>query len=39
MLEAAGREGLIVLPAIAKRMDEVIAMGYGKEDMGAMTRR
>jgi 3-hydroxyisobutyrate dehydrogenase-like beta-hydroxyacid dehydrogenase len=34
MLEAAGTERLIVLPAIAKRMDEAIAAGHGQHDMG-----
>lgn len=36
MLEAAGAEALIALPAIAKRMDEAIADGHGKEDLGAI---
>jgi 3-hydroxyisobutyrate dehydrogenase-like beta-hydroxyacid dehydrogenase len=36
MLEAAGAEPLIVLPAIAKRMDEAIARGHGRDDMGAI---
>jgi 3-hydroxyisobutyrate dehydrogenase len=34
MIEAAGREPLTVLPAIAARMDEAIAAGHGKDDMG-----
>jgi 3-hydroxyisobutyrate dehydrogenase-like beta-hydroxyacid dehydrogenase len=34
MLEAAGNEPLVVLPAIARRMDEAIAEGHGKDDMG-----
>ena len=38
MLEAAGEEPLAVLPAIARRMDEVIANGYGHEDVGAVMR-
>jgi 3-hydroxyisobutyrate dehydrogenase len=37
MIEAAGPEPLAVLPAIARRMDEAIAAGHGKEDMGAIT--
>jgi 3-hydroxyisobutyrate dehydrogenase-like beta-hydroxyacid dehydrogenase len=36
MIEAAGREPLTVLPAIAARMDEAIAAGHGKDDMGAI---
>ncbi len=36
MIEAAGQEPLAVLPAIAKRMDEAIANGHGKDDLGAM---
>jgi 3-hydroxyisobutyrate dehydrogenase-like beta-hydroxyacid dehydrogenase len=36
MIEAAGREPLVVLPSIARRMDEAIASGYGKADMGAI---
>jgi 3-hydroxyisobutyrate dehydrogenase len=36
MLAAAGAEPLIALPAIAKRMDEVIASGGGEQDMAAM---
>lgn len=36
MLEAAGAEALIALPAIAARMDEAIANGHGKEDLGAI---
>lgn len=36
MIEAAGREPLSVLPAIAARMDEAIAAGHGKDDMGAI---
>lgn len=38
MLEAAGTEPLGILPAIARRMDDAIAAGYGHEDMGALTR-
>ena len=36
MLEAAGAEPLTALPAIAKRMDEAIASGHGKDDLGAI---
>jgi 3-hydroxyisobutyrate dehydrogenase-like beta-hydroxyacid dehydrogenase len=36
MIEAAGPEPLAVLPAIAARMDEAIAAGHGKDDMGAI---
>ena len=36
MLEAAGNEPLVSLPALAKRMDEAIASGHGKDDLGAI---
>ncbi|MFN7915261.1 MAG: NAD(P)-dependent oxidoreductase [Vicinamibacterales bacterium] len=36
MLEAAGQEALVSLPSIAKRMDEAIADGHGKDDLGAI---
>jgi 3-hydroxyisobutyrate dehydrogenase-like beta-hydroxyacid dehydrogenase len=36
MLEAAGDEPLVVLPAVAKRMDEAIASGHGHDDLGAI---
>lgn len=36
MLEAAGQEPLVSLPAIATRMDEAIAAGHGKDDLGAI---
>lgn len=36
MIEAAGQEALVSLPAIAKRMDEAIADGHGKDDLGAI---
>jgi 3-hydroxyisobutyrate dehydrogenase len=36
MLEAAGSEPLVVLPAIATRMDEAIAGGHGQHDLGAI---
>ena len=39
MIEAAGREPLTVLPAIAARIDEAIAAGHGKDDMGAIALR
>ena len=36
MLEAAGDEPLTALPSIAQRMDEAIAQGHGKDDLGAI---
>src|SRR4051812_33394558 len=36
MLEAADGEPLVVLPPIAKRMDDAIAKGHGAEDLGAI---
>jgi 3-hydroxyisobutyrate dehydrogenase len=36
MLDAAGDERLVVLPAIAKRMDRAIANGHGQEDLAAI---
>ena len=36
MIEAAGSEPLTVLPAIAQRMDQAIAKGHGREDLGAI---
>jgi 3-hydroxyisobutyrate dehydrogenase len=36
MLEAAGSQPLIVLPALAARMDEAIAAGHGKDDLAAI---
>lgn len=39
MIEAAGSEPLTVLPAVAARMDEAIAAGHGKDDMGAIALR
>jgi 3-hydroxyisobutyrate dehydrogenase len=36
MLESAGDRPLIVLPALAARMDEVIAAGHGKDDLAAI---
>jgi 3-hydroxyisobutyrate dehydrogenase len=38
MIEAAGDQPLLVLPPLAARMDEVIAAGYGDEDLGAIMR-
>lgn len=38
MLEAAGGERLVVLPAIARRMDRAIANGHGQEDLAAIMR-
>jgi 3-hydroxyisobutyrate dehydrogenase-like beta-hydroxyacid dehydrogenase len=36
MIESAGDQPLIVLPALADRMDEVIATGHGKDDLAAI---
>ena len=36
MLEAAAGQPMTVLPAIAKAMDEAIANGHGKDDLGAI---
>jgi 3-hydroxyisobutyrate dehydrogenase len=36
MLEAAGDQPMAVLPCIAKRMDEAIGKGHGKDDLGAI---
>jgi len=36
MIEAAGSRELSVLPAVAKRMDELIARGYGEKDLGVL---
>ena len=36
MLESAGSMPLIVLPALAARMDEMIAAGHGKDDVAAI---
>jgi len=36
MLEAAGSQPMAVLPAIAERMDDAIAKGHGKDDLGAI---
>ena len=36
MTAAAGKETLIALPAVAKRMDELIAAGHGQDDLAAL---
>jgi 3-hydroxyisobutyrate dehydrogenase len=36
MLESAGGQPLIVLPALAARMDEMIAAGHGRDDVAAI---
>jgi 3-hydroxyisobutyrate dehydrogenase-like beta-hydroxyacid dehydrogenase len=36
MIDAAGSEPLVVLDAIARRMDRAIADGHGKDDLGAI---
>jgi hypothetical protein len=36
MLEAAGEAPLTVLPAIAGRMDALLARGLGGEDLGVL---
>jgi len=36
MLESAGQQPLIVLPALAARMDEMIAAGHGRDDVAAI---
>jgi len=36
MIEAAGGQPMVVVPCIAKRMDEAIAEGHGHEDLGAI---
>ena len=36
MLEAAGVQPMVVLPAIAQAMDEAIAKGHGQDDLGAI---
>jgi 3-hydroxyisobutyrate dehydrogenase-like beta-hydroxyacid dehydrogenase len=36
MLEAADGQPLVVLPQIAKRMDDAIAKGHGRDDLGAI---
>ena len=34
--QAADGQPLTVLPGIAKRMDDAIASGHGKDDLGAI---
>ena len=36
MLDAAGSQPMVVLPAIADRMDQAIASGHGHEDLGVI---
>ena len=36
MLEAAAGQPMTVLPSIAKAMDEAIANGHGKDDLGSI---
>ena len=36
MIESAGRQPLVVLPALAARMDEMIAAGHSKDDFSAI---
>jgi len=36
MLEAGGGQPMLVMPSVAKRMDEAIAQGRGREDLGAI---
>jgi 3-hydroxyisobutyrate dehydrogenase-like beta-hydroxyacid dehydrogenase len=36
MIEAAGERELTFLPALARRMDELIARGYGEKDLGIL---
>ena len=36
MIDAAGSQPMVVLPGIANRMDEAIAQGRGKEDLGSI---
>ncbi|MEQ1508052.1 MAG: NAD(P)-binding domain-containing protein [Myxococcota bacterium] len=38
MVEAAGDQRLIALPAIARRMDELLADGHGSDDLTALGR-
>ena len=37
MIEAAGPEPLAVLPAVAARMDALIARGHGQDDVGVLS--
>jgi 3-hydroxyisobutyrate dehydrogenase len=36
MIEAAGAQPMVVLPAIAQAMDRAIANGHGRQDLGAI---
>jgi 3-hydroxyisobutyrate dehydrogenase len=36
MIEAAGAQPMVVLPAIAHAMDRAIAQGHGREDLGSI---
>jgi 3-hydroxyisobutyrate dehydrogenase len=36
MIEAAGPQPMVVLPAIAQAMDRAIAQGHGREDLGSI---
>ena len=36
MIDAAGKQPLVVLPSIAQAMDQAIASGHGREDLGAI---
>ena len=38
MIESAGGRPMVVLPAIARAMDDAIARGYGKDDLGALAK-
>lgn len=37
MLESAGAEPLAVLPAVAARMDQLLARGHGQDDVGVLS--
>ncbi len=36
-IESAGDGALAVLPAIAKRMDQLVERGFGADDMGVLS--
>jgi 3-hydroxyisobutyrate dehydrogenase len=36
MLEAGEGQPMLVLPSVAKRMDEAIAQGHGRDDLGVI---
>jgi 3-hydroxyisobutyrate dehydrogenase-like beta-hydroxyacid dehydrogenase len=38
MIESAGNQPMVVLPTIARAMDDAIASGHGHEDLGAIAR-